>query len=388
MSIVAWAVIFIFSKQIAELVGCPGYESVIIFAAFCIPVEALSSIQMALYKRSFDFRTLFFVRIISVLVPIFVSVPLAYFTRSHWALIIGMLVLNLANAFLLTIKSPWKPKLFFDVKLLKEMFGFSMWTLIESISIWLTSYVDIFIVGSMLSQYFLGIYRTSMTTVGQITSVVVSATTPVLYSALSRLQNDRNEFFNIFFKFQKTVGLLIIPLGIGMFLFRSFIVEILLGPQWTDAAYFIGLWGFSTAFTVILAHYCSEVYRSLGRPKLSVVVQFLHFIALVPVLLIYVEKDFSQLCLARTIVRFQLIGVNLCMVKIVINMPIMRMFVNVLPSVLSACIMTVAVLLIKKFFTDNNVVLISVAIIVYFSIIYLIPSERNVLLSFVKRFKR
>ena len=39
------------------------------------------------------------------------------------------------------------------------MLSFTVWSLIEAISIWLTSYVDIFIVSATLSKYYLGLYQ-------------------------------------------------------------------------------------------------------------------------------------------------------------------------------------------------------------------------------------
>ena len=189
MSLVMWAGICIFANPIARLVGCDGNGIVIAVSCICIPLEAFSSIQMALFKRDLDFRTLFGVRIIGILIPLLVTVPLAFATKSYWSLILGMIALNFTNALILTIKSKWKPRWFFRIQLFKEMFSFTMWSMLEAISIWLTSYVDIFIVGTMLSQHYLGLYRTSMSTVGQITSIITAATTPVLFSSLSRLES-------------------------------------------------------------------------------------------------------------------------------------------------------------------------------------------------------
>ena len=270
LSLVIWFGIILFAEPIAILVGSEGHGDVIAVSCFCIPLAAFSSIQMALYKRNLDFKTLFLVRIIGVLIPLVVTIPLAYFTRSYWSLIIGMIALNLSNAIILTIKSPWKPKWFYSFKLLKEMFSFTVWSMIEAISIWLTGYVDIFIVGTMLNEHYLGIYRTSMSTVGQIMGLITAATTPVLFSSLSKLQDDDAGLKKMFFSFQKLVGILVIPLGVGIFLFQDLITTILLGNQWHEAAHFIGLWGLTSAVTIVLSNYCSEVYRAKGKPKLSV----------------------------------------------------------------------------------------------------------------------
>ena len=282
LSLAIWLVIICFSENIATLVGNEGRGDVIAVSCFCIPLAAFSSIQMALYKRSFDFKTLFWVRIVGIMIPLVITIPLAFLTRSYWALIIGMIVLNLSNALILTAKSQWKPNFFYRISLLKEMYSFTVWSMFEAISIWMTSYIDIFIVGTMLSQHYLGVYRTSMSTVGQIMGLIVSATTPVLFSSLSKLQNDNRELRRMFFSFQKIVGILLIPLGVGIFLFSDLITDILLGDQWGEASHFIGLWGLTSSITIVFAYYCSEVFRAKGKPKLSTLAQVVHMAFLIP----------------------------------------------------------------------------------------------------------
>ncbi len=384
MSLVLWAGICIFANPIARLVGCDGNGIVIAVSCICIPLEAFSSIQMALFKRDLDFRTLFWVRIIGILIPLLVTVPLAFATKSYWSLILGMIALNFTNALILTIKSKWKPRWFFRIQLFKEMFSFTMWSMLEAISIWLTSYVDIFIVGTMLSQHYLGLYRTSMSTVGQITSIITAATTPVLFSSLSRLQNNREDFNAMFFKFQKLVGILILPIGMGIFLFSNLITKILLGYQWMEASSFIGLWGLTSAITIVLAHYSSEVYRSIGKPKLSVLAQWLHIIVLWPVLLFYVNKGFEALYISRSLVRLELVLVQLLIMAVIVKMNVAKMFTNILPSVIAASSMLLIMLLPSSESMLMQLLYILICICIYFAVILLFPEERCICFNLKK----
>lgn len=388
MSLVLWAGICIFANPIARLVGCDGNGIVIAVSCICIPLEAFSSIQMALFKRDLDFRTLFWVRIIGILIPLLVTVPLAFATKSYWSLILGMIALNFTNALILTIKSKWKPRWFFRIQLFKEMFSFTMWSMLEAISIWLTSYVDIFIVGTMLSQHYLGLYRTSMSTVGQITSIITAATTPVLFSSLSRLQNNREDFNAMFFKFQKLVGILILPIGMGIFLFSNLITKILLGYQWMEASSFIGLWGLTSAITIVLAHYSSEVYRSIGKPKLSVLAQWLHIIVLWPVLLFYVNKGFEALYISRSLVRLELVLVQLLIMAVIVKMNVAKMFTNILPSVIAASSMLLIMLLPSSESMLIQLLYILICICIYFAVILLFPEERCICFNLKKMLKR
>ena len=389
LSMTIWAVIVIFSDQIATQVGSPGYGLVISVSCVCIPLAAFSSIQMALYKRHFDFKTLFLVRIIGIAVPLLVTVPIAYFYRSYWALIIGMIVKNMINAIILTWKSPWKPHFYYSWKRLKQMFSFTMWTMVEQISIWATSYADLFIVGVILNQHYLGLYRVSMSTVGQFMGIITAATTPVLFSSLSRLQGDDEAFKRMFYKFQKLVGLLIIPMGVGIFLFSDLITAILLGDKWGDASFFIGVWALSSTIMIVLSHYCSEVYRAKGKPKISFWVQISHIAFLIPTLMWAIHYSFDFLCTARAIVRLQLMVANLICVYFLMKMTPLDMLKQLFPAILGATAMAAVVILLPEppsMWIKATYLLL--AVVVYLSVIMLFKTDRSILLNIKHLLKR
>ena len=387
MSLAIWGVIAIFSAPLAALVGNPGLGYVLIIACVSIPLSAFSSIQMSLFKRNLDFRTLARVRIISALIPLLVTVPLAFIFRSYWALIIGTIAVNVINALLLTLYSKWKPRLFYSFQKLKEMLSFTIWSMVESISIWLTGYVDVFIVGTMLSQYYLGLYKTASSLVVQIMGLITAVTGPVLFSALSRLQNDEKEFQTLFFRFQKLVGLLVIPLGVGIFMFKDIVTEIVLGKQWSEAAGFVGLWGLVNGLVIVLSHYSSDVYRAKGKPKISVLAQVLHIVVLWPTVLISVRYGFEVLYVSRALVRLEGVAVNLCIMGLIIKMPIGRMFTNILPSCIASACMLFIFLLPQVVDLWINILYAVFAGLVYLAIIMMFKEERMILLSLPKILK-
>lgn len=388
MSLLIWGGIALFSEPLAALVGNPGLGHVVIIACAAIPLAAFSSIQMALYRRDLDFKTLFKVRVASILVPIVVTIPLALWLRSYWALIIGHLMQNVTNAVLLTLFSRWKPRFYYSFAKLKEMLSFTVWSLIEHVSIWLTGYVDVFIVGTMLSQHYLGLYKTSSTLVGQIMGLVTAAATPVLFSSLSRLQNNDAEFKQMFFKFQKLVGILVFPLGIILFCFSDLITTLLLGSQWMEASGFIGLWGLFSALNIVFSHFSSEVYRALGRPKLSVLVQWLHIVVLWPVVLVAVGYGFETLYTARSWVRLELMAANLVVLYYVVHITLLQMVRNVFPSLVASLMAMGVAMTLRMVVVDNLsmqlVSLLSCAV-AYIAILALFPKERKTIRRFLIR---
>lgn len=335
-----WIIIIIFREQLAIMVGNPGLGIVIAIACVQLPITAFSSIQMALYRRDFDFKTLFLIRIIAICIPFVVTMPLALLGWSYWSLIIGTISGASLNAIILTLKSKWKPQLFFNFSLLKEMFSFSVWTLIEAISIWFTGWIDIFIIGSVLSTYYLGLYRTSLSMVGGILGIITAATTPILFAALSRLQKDDSAFQSMFFKIQRVVAYFVFPMGVGIYLYSDVATQVLLGSQWQEASEIIGIWALTSVLMIVFGHYSSEVYRAKGKPRLSFLAQVLHLIVLVPTCVISLKYGFWILIYARALIRIQFILVHLIIMKYAIQFPVKRMFINVKRPILFTLLMS------------------------------------------------
>lgn len=374
VSFIIVAIICVFRGQIATLVGNPELKNAIAVATILIVLVALSSIQIARCKRDLDFKTLFFARIGSSLIPLLVTIPLALILRNFWALLIGNFASQGFTALFVTIKSKWRPKFFYNFKLFKEMFSFSAWTLLESVSIWLTVNVDIFIVGRSLSEHYLGIYKTSMTVVNSYVAIITGAITPVIFSALSRYQNDEKQFKKTYYNFQRYAAILIIPMCVGVFVFRDFVTQILLGSQWSEASLMVGLWGLTSIFSLLFS---SEIFRSKGKPLISLLLQVSHIIAIVAVVLLFINKDFSSLCIARAIIRTQITIFALIILKFAFKFKLLDIFKNVLPSLISALIMG-AVGYGLLFISDSliwQLASVLICIIVYFISYYFIDKK-------------
>lgn len=379
--------IVMFRNPIAELVGSPTSGFPIAIGSISLLLIAFSSIQMALYRREFDFKKLFTIRIFTILVPFVITIPLAIFGFSYWSIIIGTITTNLLNAILLTVYSKWKPKLFYKFKVFKAMFSFSFFTLLEAITIWLTTWADLFIIGQFFDEYHLGLYRNSNAMVNTIMSLITASIIPVLFAALSRMQNDEKVFNNTFFKVQKLTAMLVIPMGVGLFLFRNLATNIMLGDQWMDAAIIIGLNGLFSSLMIIFSHFNSEVFRAKGKPLLSTLTQVTHLLFLVPVCIIFSKRGFTELIYARTFIRAQLMVTSLLFMSLIIKFPVRKIFINIIPVFVATAIMAGVAYLLLLVSTAMwwQLVAILICIIVYACALLIFPSTRLILLTMCKK---
>lgn len=379
ISIFLWLIIIVFREQIATLVGNPGLGNVIAIACVQLLLTSFSSIQMALYRRDFDFKTLFLVRMVAVCLPFAVTIPLALLGLSYWALIIGAIFIQLSNAVVMTIKSKWKPHLFYKIEILKEMLSFSIWSLVEAISIWFTMWADVFIIGSSLNQYYLGIYKTSTAMVNSLMSLITASIIPVLFSALSRLQDDNEKFNSMYLTTQRLASVFVFPLGIGVYLYSDLATRILLGNKWNEASGVIGIWALTSAITIVLGYFNSEVYRAKGRPMLSFLSQILHLVVLVPICIVSSKYGFWPLVYARACIRIEGILVGLVIMKVAIGFPVGKIFKNIMPTAISAIAMGVIGYVLQKISKGLLWSFVSIIIcsLFYFGVLNLFPSMRK-----------
>ena len=219
-------------------------------------------------------------------------------------------------------------------------------------------------------------------------ALITSAVVPVIFSTLSRLQNDNIKFENVFFKFQRMISIVVFPLGVGIYLYRDLITKILLGNQWSEANDVVGIWALTSSIMIVFGSLSSEVYRAKGRPKLSFLSQLLHLIVLIPACLISSRYGFWALVYTRSWIRLEGILVHYLIMKFKMNFPVMRTISNIFPTLIVTVFMGLLGLCLQLF--NNSLVwdLISIilCIIFYFSLLLLLFSNlRNEIFNLIKK---
>jgi len=169
-------------------------------------------------------------------------------------------------------------------------------------------------------------------------------------------------------------------MGIGIFLYREFVTDILLGSQWSEATGFVGLWGVVSTIKIIYSNYCYEVYRAYGRPKLAVLAQACQLVVLIPAIYYSAQIGFVQLYIARSIVVVELLIVNQLIMHFACGFSNSEMLKNTYSSFVASAIMALVALALQN--VSSTIVWeffsIILCVIVYFFALYIIfPKQRN-----------
>ncbi len=330
--------IVIFRFPVARILGHEEYGNVIAVASLQLLITSFSSIQTSLFRRGFKFKKLFVTRIAVAIAPLLITVPLALLLRSFWALVIGNISGALMNAIILYIFSNWRPCLFYRVSILRQMFNYSFWSLCEALAHWFIFWVDTFIVGNTFSEYQLGLYKNATNMVQSIMGMISASMSPVLLATLSRLKESKEKYISAFIRIQNLILYLVIPMGVGLFLYRDTATLLLFGSQWTEASDIVGAWGLMMLCSIVFYSFPAELYKSKGLPNILFLTQILYLIILIPVCAISAGYGFWTMVYARCICVIWQVAVNLLFMKKYFNIEFRQYFSTFLhPCVGTAC---------------------------------------------------
>lgn len=388
VSVFLYLLIVLFRDRIAKFAGSPDYGLAIAVASFQLLITSFSSIQTALFKRFFDFKTLFFRRIAVSIVPLVVTVPIAYFSRSYWALIIGSLVSALLNAVLLTLKSSWRPRLYYSIDHLKKMFSFSVWSLAEAVAYWLTNWIDVFIIGTAFSAFYLGLYKSSLNMVNSIMALVKASIIPVLFSSLSRLKHCDSEFKDVYFALQRLTSYVLIPMGAGLFLFRKLATSFMFGAGWAEASNIVGAWALAMSFFILFEGFNGEAYKAKGIPKVLFVFQIVYLVIMVPICFLAKNRGFWYMVYIRAATIGLEVIIGLFFMNKYIGFAIRKMIANVVPGIMASAVMCIGGYFVKQVSTSITWQMLSIVICILIYGAVLVVFFRRQVIDDCKIFKK
>lgn len=299
ISVIMTCLIIIFRVQMATMLGHKEYATVISVASIQLIITSISSTQTAIFRRNFEFRKLFIARISVALAPLIITVPLAIMLKTYWALVIGNLCGALVNSIVLSVFSNWKPAFYYNFELLKRMFSYSFWSLCEALANWTIFWIDTFIVGNNFSEYQLGLYKNSTNMVQSIMGMISASMSPVLLATLSRLKNDSEKYKKAFLNIHSLMIYLVIPMGIGLFLYRKTATLLLFGSKWGEASNIVGAWGLMMMCSVIFYNFPAELYKSKGIPQMLFLSQCIYLLFMIPICTVTAKVGFWTMVYSR-----------------------------------------------------------------------------------------
>lgn len=171
--------------------------------------------------------------IIPKFISFFVTIGLAFYLRSFWALVIGNVVWKFIEVIASYSMHPFRPKL--NISKANELFSFSKWLMINNLFMFINSRAPDLILGKLISPHGAAIYNISYEIGTMSTSEVIANINRSIYPGYSKVKDNISKLQDIYLTSIKAISILALPLGTGVALLSPIVVPVFLGDQWNEA---------------------------------------------------------------------------------------------------------------------------------------------------------
>ncbi|MBK57187.1 MAG: hypothetical protein CMC84_07890 [Flavobacteriaceae bacterium] len=231
-SVILSGFLFFASSAIANFFGEDELALIIQVMMITQIIRGFENIGMIVYFRDMDFQKDFYQGLISRLIRTFVLLLSAYLLESVWAFVYAYIAASFVAVILSFYFHPYRPKLNFNLKILKSLFDFGGWVFFSQLLRSLYSIVDRTFIGRMLSATFLGYYQIAFRFGNEIPNEIKSVVNQVMFSAYSQLQDDLVRVKKNFLLVLKINCLILLPLLSSVFILSDYLVILFLGENW------------------------------------------------------------------------------------------------------------------------------------------------------------
>ncbi|MBJ2134978.1 oligosaccharide flippase family protein [Paraglaciecola chathamensis] len=289
-----WLAFFIFTPELAEYMGKPEVETPLRFLSIILIVSLISNPGIWLFSRELNYKPLFKIDITSKVISFVTVLIIAYFDRTYWAMLYGLVLQYLLPGILSNFVCTHKRK--FRLNNIAPQVRFSKWVVANSIIGFARGEGDSLLVAKYFNLEMIGVYSIFKSLSSMpLTQLINPATDPLLATFSEAIREDDFQPYQM-----NTVLLLllslVVPITIMMAYFDQEIVLLMLGDKWVEHSYIFSILAF-IMIPGVLFKVLSEYVMAEGGYRPIVFYQiFMTFITLTILFLIIGGnlKEFSQ----------------------------------------------------------------------------------------------
>lgn len=229
------------SGFIADYFGDSDLKIILIVSSIILVVNALRVTQSVRLIKELQFKRNAAYEIVAIVVASIVAIFLAFNNAGVWALVAFQLSTAVVlSALMWVFVGPLKSYRFNKVSF-NEFYRFGVNTTLSSLLNTAFSNIYQVILGKYFSIAQVGYFYQAKKLQEMPISVMESTTSSVIYSALSKLQNDPNEFNKLYRSIIRVFTIFVALVCVIVFYYSELIVNSLYGDKWVASIFYLQL---------------------------------------------------------------------------------------------------------------------------------------------------
>lgn len=264
ISFCLYALIFLAAPYIAGYYGMSSLDMLLRVQAIQIVIMAFYCVQNSVLVRNMEFKLIFIINFVSILVSSIVGISLACLGYGVWSLVCSQIAMQMSKVIGFWLFSNWRPIAVFSFERVRQLFGYSSRILGGSLLHVCYSNIYNIIIGKQFSVSLLGYYNRGQLIPTIIIENAANSINSVMFPALSRIQDEKDRFL-LLIRNMVSIVAYIVSLIIAILLpLSSNIISVLLTDKWLPCVPFMQIVCITVCFTpFILIN--SSILTALGE---------------------------------------------------------------------------------------------------------------------------
>lgn len=242
-------------------------------------IGGFENIGVVAFRKDLQFSKEYSYQVAQKVLNFALTISLALWLRSYWALILGILGGRLITVAISYLVHPYRPRL--CLSRTREIWSFSAWMLLVHVAQFLQDKIDEFVVGNMTDTATMGNYNVAADAATAPTVEMVLPATRALFPIFSRLSGDRDALAQAYLGVFATTAILVCASATGVMLVAADFVAVLLGPQWSRAVPLVELLAMSGAFSCLMQSGITLI-GAAGHGRTSAVLSVCRALLIIP----------------------------------------------------------------------------------------------------------
>lgn len=374
---VIYLVVYYSSPTIALFYKEPVLKKLLRVQSISLIIISFSSVQNAIIMRNLEFKKNFIASLIGVSFQGVVGISLAINGYGVWSLVLGTLSLNFSNCITLWLICKWRPKLLFSYNSIKYMISFSSKILAGNLLNTIYNSSKTLVIGRVFNPEMVGYYNRGYVFPATMVTGIDGAMTTVLFSSLSRIQDDKEYFVKYLRKSMKTSLTVVSPLLFGMAAVSKPMVRLLLTDKWIGAVPFVMISCLICLFWPLTAK--NQALNAIGRSGTNLILNFITKGISLIMLFLSIPFGVYVICFSSIIGDLISIAIYTVIISKHCSYSIKQQIKDVIPIYLLGGFMFICTFLLSKVLKYNDLLNLSILIIfgavIYLSLSYIFKME-------------
>lgn len=348
---------------VAEFYEADELEVVLQVLSLVFVINGLSNINIIARQRELDFRGITYLNQVAVLIGTIVTVLLAWWLQSVWALVIGQIAQFSMTALLSYYFLGGRLQFAFNTVVARELLQYGKFITGSSIVVFIVAELDSAVIGKLLGTEQLGFYALAATISSLAILSLSQIVSGIMMPAYSKLQKDLVQLRNAYLRAFSLVMFLVMPASVGLIFLTEPLIQVVYGEKWLQAAVplqVFALFGIPRAILIFNGY----LFEGIGKPKVAFYLGVLRLATIAPIIIPMV-KTYGLLGAAGTVAIGAVVqcAVGLIYLRRYIAIEVLRLLKVIWRPLWTTLIMSLVVVWMSNFFDPRTLIGLSATVL-------------------------